>query len=151
MIIWAFSQTTWSNSIWITWYIFTHYATLYPQNGERIVAIDSVTSIHPMYTRLRLLEFYFFQPTSVCLLNLSKPGYATGRLQTFLLRSSVSSLWRQLARCSAVLRETTSRSNCCCNCASLATMTSLHGRSSLDDIASSHSTWYRRHSVMRNL
>ena len=27
----------------------THYAKLYPQNGERIVTIDSVTSIHPMY------------------------------------------------------------------------------------------------------
>ena len=24
---------------------------LYPQNGERIVPIDPVTSIHPMYTR----------------------------------------------------------------------------------------------------
>jgi len=28
---------------------FTHYATLYPQNGDRIVTIDSVTSFHPMY------------------------------------------------------------------------------------------------------
>ena len=27
----------------------TGYAKLYPQYGERIVAIDSVTSIHPMY------------------------------------------------------------------------------------------------------
>jgi len=27
----------------------THYATLHPQNGERIVAIDSVTSLHLMY------------------------------------------------------------------------------------------------------
>jgi len=27
----------------------THYAMLYPQNGDRIVAIDSVTSLHPMY------------------------------------------------------------------------------------------------------
>ena len=26
----------------------THYAMLYPQNGDRIVAIDSVTSLHPM-------------------------------------------------------------------------------------------------------
>ena len=25
----------------------THYAKLYPQNGERIVTLDSVTSIHP--------------------------------------------------------------------------------------------------------
>jgi len=30
----------------------THYAKLYPQNGERIVTIDSVTSIHPMYCTL---------------------------------------------------------------------------------------------------
>jgi len=28
---------------------YTHYAMLYPQNGVRIVAIDSVTSLHPMY------------------------------------------------------------------------------------------------------
>jgi len=27
-----------------------YYAKLYPQNGERVVAIDSVTSIHSMYT-----------------------------------------------------------------------------------------------------
>jgi len=25
----------------------THYAKLYPQNGERVVTIDSVTSFHP--------------------------------------------------------------------------------------------------------
>ena len=27
----------------------THYIMLYPQNGDRIVTIDSVTSLHPMY------------------------------------------------------------------------------------------------------
>ena len=27
----------------------THYAKLYPQNGDRIVAINSVTSFHPVY------------------------------------------------------------------------------------------------------
>jgi len=27
----------------------THYAKLYPQNGDRVVSIDSVTSIHSMY------------------------------------------------------------------------------------------------------
>ena len=27
----------------------THYAKLYPQNGEPVVAIDSVTSFHPIY------------------------------------------------------------------------------------------------------
>ena len=26
---------------------------LYPQNGDRIVAIDSVTSLHPMYNDVR--------------------------------------------------------------------------------------------------
>jgi len=26
-----------------------HYIVLYPQNGDRIVTIDSVTSLHPMY------------------------------------------------------------------------------------------------------
>jgi len=29
---------------------FTHYAKLYPQNGDRIVAVDSVTSLRPMYS-----------------------------------------------------------------------------------------------------
>jgi len=27
---------------------YKHYAMLYPQNGDRIVAIDSVTSLHPI-------------------------------------------------------------------------------------------------------
>ena len=27
----------------------THYGVLYPQNGDRIVTTDSVTSLHPMY------------------------------------------------------------------------------------------------------
>jgi len=26
-----------------------HYIVLYPQNGDRIVTIDSVTSLHPIY------------------------------------------------------------------------------------------------------
>ena len=30
-------------------YNCTHYAMLYPQNGDRIVAVDSVTSLHPAY------------------------------------------------------------------------------------------------------
>jgi len=30
---------------------FTHYAVLYLQNGDRIVAIDSVTSLHLMYSK----------------------------------------------------------------------------------------------------
>ena len=29
------------------------YAMLYPQNGDRIVAIDSVTSLHRTYAKLR--------------------------------------------------------------------------------------------------
>jgi len=28
----------------------THCAMLYPQNGDRMVDIDSVTSLHPVYT-----------------------------------------------------------------------------------------------------
>jgi len=28
-----------------------HYIVLYPQNGDRIVTIDAVTSLHPMYRR----------------------------------------------------------------------------------------------------
>jgi len=30
----------------------THYAMLYPQNGDRIVAVDFVTSFHPVYNQL---------------------------------------------------------------------------------------------------
>jgi len=30
----------------------THYARLHPQNGERIVTIDAVTSFHPLYCAL---------------------------------------------------------------------------------------------------
>jgi len=26
-----------------------HYAALYPQNGDRIVTIETVTSLHPVY------------------------------------------------------------------------------------------------------
>ena len=29
----------------------THHMVLYPQNGDRIVTIDSVTSLHPVYSR----------------------------------------------------------------------------------------------------
>jgi len=29
----------------------THYAMLYPQNGDRVEAIVSMTSLHPMYTQ----------------------------------------------------------------------------------------------------
>ena len=31
---------------------YTHYTKLYPQNGERIVTIDAVTSFHRMYSEL---------------------------------------------------------------------------------------------------
>jgi len=29
----------------------THHIVLYPQNGDRIVTIDSVTSLHPVYSQ----------------------------------------------------------------------------------------------------
>jgi len=31
----------------------TYYTVLYPQNGDRIVNIDYVTSLHPIYTHMR--------------------------------------------------------------------------------------------------
>ena len=31
----------------------THYAMAYPQNGDSIVAIDSVTSLYPVYICVR--------------------------------------------------------------------------------------------------
>jgi len=34
----------------LTPHIMAHYAKLYPQNSDRIVTIDSVTSIHFMYS-----------------------------------------------------------------------------------------------------
>jgi len=33
-----------------------HYVVLYPQNGDRIATIDSVTSLHPMYTQALCLR-----------------------------------------------------------------------------------------------
>jgi len=37
-----------------------HYIVLYPQNGDRIVTIDSVTSLHAMYTfHIILLQTHF--------------------------------------------------------------------------------------------
>jgi len=30
---------------------------LYPQNGDRIVAVDSVTSLHPVYIYIRYTPF----------------------------------------------------------------------------------------------
>jgi len=33
---------------------------LYPQNGDRIVTIDSVTSLHPVY-KIRYLDIYLFR------------------------------------------------------------------------------------------
>ena len=29
-----------------------HYVVLYPQNGDRIVTIESVTSLRPLYTAI---------------------------------------------------------------------------------------------------
>ena len=37
-----------------------HYAMLYPQNGDRIVAVDYVTSLYLMYNK-RHSKFYFFK------------------------------------------------------------------------------------------
>jgi len=33
---------------------------LYPQNGDRIVAIDSVTSLYPMYTNTVSYSLFYF-------------------------------------------------------------------------------------------
>jgi len=38
----------------------THFAKLYPQNGERVVNIDSVTSFHPEYTSHSFLSNLLF-------------------------------------------------------------------------------------------
>jgi len=48
----------------------THYATLYPQNGDRIVAVDFVTSIHPVYKlRLALAAMWPKMQYSFCITN----------------------------------------------------------------------------------
>jgi len=36
----------------------THYAVLYPQNGDSIVAIDSVTSLHPICIPFNRVQRY---------------------------------------------------------------------------------------------
>jgi len=38
--------------------ILTAHAKLYPQNGERIVTIDSVTSFHPMYRHVSFTRHF---------------------------------------------------------------------------------------------
>jgi len=52
---------------------------LYPQNGDRIVAIDSVTSLHPMYI------------SCIGTLSFATPGYR-GRLWRLRLTTTASSL-----------------------------------------------------------
>jgi len=37
---------------WSSPFNSTRYVMLYPQNGDSVVTIDSVTSFHPMYTRV---------------------------------------------------------------------------------------------------
>jgi len=37
----------------------TRYAMLYPQNGDRIVAVDSVTSLHPVTNPTNPNQPYF--------------------------------------------------------------------------------------------
>ena len=50
VVIWTLSQTNWFNFIRITDnsspFNSTQYIVLYPQNGDRIMTIDSVTSLH---------------------------------------------------------------------------------------------------------
>ena len=41
----------------------THYAMLYTQNDDRSGAIDTVTSVHPMYTQ-RILVIFFSVPNT---------------------------------------------------------------------------------------
>ena len=53
MNIRTFSKTNWFNLFEqhdkSSPFISTHYVVLYPQNGDRIVTIDFVTSLHPVY------------------------------------------------------------------------------------------------------
>jgi len=55
VIIWTFSKTNFSISFEqhdkSSPFNSAHYIVLYPQNGDRIVTTDSVTSLHPMYTK----------------------------------------------------------------------------------------------------
>ena len=53
----TFSSTNWLNFGWIKYgksssINSTHYAKLYPQYGDRIVTIDSVTLFHPIAYRM---------------------------------------------------------------------------------------------------
>jgi len=44
----------------------THYTVLYPQNGGRIVTIDSVTSLHPVCRTNRDCKMHVFQQVLSC-------------------------------------------------------------------------------------
>jgi len=65
VIIWTFSKLT--DSVLFAWhdkclpFISTHYVVLYPQNGDRNVTINYVTSYHPMYSCI--LFVYYGMPS----------------------------------------------------------------------------------------
>ena len=60
---------------------YTHYAMLYPQNGDRIVAIDSVTSPHPVYTCAKNW------------LSTNRPSFAAANEVVTLMRVTASCNW----------------------------------------------------------
>ena len=46
----------------------THYVVLYPQNGGRIVTMDSVTSLHPMYIAIFRFSRWRLSEVSPCII-----------------------------------------------------------------------------------
>jgi len=60
---------------------------LYPQNGDRIVTIDSVTSLHPSVTESRVLELSPFLGSQPAGDVSHKPG---GRLPLLSARPAVT-------------------------------------------------------------
>ena len=59
---------------------FTDYAKLYPQNGERVVTIESVTSFHSMYRRhLGLALSAAMQPNILLLTSTVQPRHLHAR------------------------------------------------------------------------
>jgi len=84
-----------------------HYIVLYPQNGDRIVTIDSVTSLHAMYTfHIILLQSHF-----ICI-----------QLSLFLQLCGDDELYGRLAKGGTLdfhVRANPRRqvnTGCCCSC-----------------------------------
>ena len=84
----------------------THYVVLYPQNGDRIVTIDSVTSFHPMHNAPP--QRVSVEPPSSAL-NMTLPAFAVERRR---LQHSARS-YRSISPARRVLGSKPASCRCC--------------------------------------